>query len=138
MILAWLHLTGARRAASSSGYGTPTLKNSQSRTDSATVQPISVQPDLLSPDNDGVNDFVHIAYAFKEAGHMLTASVFNRQGLMVEKIIDNQLCGTAGAFNWNGTDANGHLLPRGVYILLIETFHPSAKSIRYKKGFGIR
>jgi len=125
-------------AASSSGYGTPTLKNSQSRTDSATVHPFSVQPDLLSPDNDGVHDFIHIAYAFKEAGHMLTASVFNRQGLMVTTIIDNQLCGTAGAFNWNGTDANGRLLPRGVYILLIETFHPSAKNIRYKKGFGIR
>jgi Lamin Tail Domain/CHU_C Type IX secretion signal domain len=125
-------------AASSSGFGTPTLHNSQHRTDSAIEQQFLIEPSSISPNNDGTDDFLQIAYRFKEVGHMLSAYLFNRQGSMIATIIDNQLCGTEGSFYWKGIDETGYPLPRGLYIILLETFHPNAKSIRFKKAIGIK
>jgi hypothetical protein len=125
-------------ASSSSGYGTPTLQNSQIRNDSTRDDQLVIQPNILSIDNDGVDDFLQITYRFKETGHMLNAYLFNRQGALLGTIIDNQLCGTEGTHYWKGVLNAGQSLPSGLYILLIETFHPKAKSIRYKKAIGIR
>ena len=51
-------------AATSVGYGTPTYKNSQYRIDLQVQGEITVTPEIVSPDNDGIDDYATIDTAF--------------------------------------------------------------------------
>jgi hypothetical protein len=126
-------------ASSDANHATPGLVNSQFRnldtTDNANIK---LFPALISPNNDGLDDLLNIQYQFKETGNLLSAYVFNQNGQLSAKIIDNRLCGTAGSFSWNGFDAKNNRLPAGVYVVLIETFNLTGKTQRLKKVIGIR
>jgi hypothetical protein len=132
--------TGNWHSASSDvNHATPGWANSQfMKLDSADNSNIRLFPALISPDNDGLDDLLNIQYQFKETGNLLSAYVFNQNGQLVAKIIDNKLCGTAGSFSWNGFDAKNNRLPPGVYVVLIETFNLSGKTLRLKRVIGIR
>lgn len=126
-------------ASSDANHATPGLINSQFRNlDTTDNFNIRLFPALMSPDNDGLDDLLNIQYQFKETGNLLSAYVFNQNGQLLAKIIDNRLCGTAGSFSWNGFDAKNNRLPAGVYVVLIETFNLTGKSQRLKKVIGIR
>ena len=132
--------TGNWHSASSDvNHATPGWANSQfMKLESADNTNIRLIPALISPDNDGLDDLLNIQYQFKETGNLLSAYVFNQNGQLIAKIIDNKLCGTAGSFSWNGFDAKNNRLPPGVYVVLIETFNLSGKTQRLKRVIGIR
>jgi hypothetical protein len=126
-------------ASSDANHATPGMANSQFRNlDTTDNTNIRLFPALISPDNDGLDDLLNIQYQFRETGNLLSAYVFNQNGQLVAKIIDNRLCGTAGSFSWNGFDAKNNRLPEGVYVVLIETFNLTGKTQRLKKVIGIR
>ena len=126
-------------ASSDANHATPGLVNSQFRNlDTTDNTNIKLFPALISPNNDGLDDLLNIQYQFKETGNLLSAYVFNQNGQLSAKIIDNRLCGTAGSFSWNGFDAKNNRLPEGVYVVLIETFNLTGKTQRLKKVIGIR
>ncbi len=126
-------------ASSDANHATPGLVNSQFRNlDTTDNTNIKLFPALISPNNDGLDDLLNIQYKFKETGNLLSAYVFNQNGQLSAKIIDNRLCGTAGSFSWNGFDAKNNRLPPGVYVVLIETFNLTGKTQRLKKVIGIR
>ena len=126
-------------ASSDANYGTPGWANSQFRKlDSTDNSNIRLFPSLISPDNDGQDDLLNIQYQFNETGTILSAYVFNQNGQLRSKIIDNRLCGTSGSFSWNGFDAKNNRLPEGVYLVLVETFNLNGKTQRLKKAIGVR
>ncbi len=126
-------------ASSDANHATPGLINSQFRNlDTTDNFNIRLFPALISPNNDGLDDLLNIQYQFTETGNLLSAFVFNQNGQLLSKIIDNRLCGTAGSFSWNGFDAKNNRLPVGVYVILIETFNLTGKTQRLKKVIGIR
>jgi hypothetical protein len=51
-------------AATSAGYGTPTYKNSQYKLNDAVKGTVIITPEIMSPDNDGVDDFATVSYTF--------------------------------------------------------------------------
>lgn len=120
-------------AATTSGYGTPTYRNSQSSADPPAAGIITVSPQLFSPDNDGRDDFTTISYRFPEAGYVSNISIFNVQGVAVNMLVRNALCGTTGAVRWDGLDEKDRLLPGGMYILLIEIFNLKGEIKRFKQ-----
>ncbi len=124
-------------AASDKHYATPTRINSQfGKRDSATTN-IKMFPALISPNNDGVDDFLSIQYQFKEAGSLMSAFLFSQNGQRLATIIDNRLCGKEGRFSWNGLDSKNNRLPAGVYVVLVESFNLNGKSHRLKMALGI-
>jgi len=126
-------------ASSDANHATPGLVNSQFKNlDTTDNTKIKLFPALISPNNDGLDDLLTIQYQFTETGNLLSAFVFNHNGHLAAKIIDNRLCGTAGSFSWNGFDAKNNRLPAGVYVVLIETFNLTGKTQRLKKIIGIR
>ena len=55
-------------AATSVGYGTPTYKNSQYKINDQLQGEITTTPEIVSPDNDGMDDFATVNYSFPQPG----------------------------------------------------------------------
>lgn len=121
-------------ASSTVGYGTPGYENSQLLTLTPTGAEITISPQIISPDNDGRDDFAIIQYSFPQNGFLATVSVFDYAGRMVRQICRNQLCGTGGFWKWDGLRERQEPLPTGRYILYVETLHPSGKSVKFKRA----
>jgi Lamin Tail Domain len=109
-------------AAASVGYGTPGYKNSESSTDSLFTQFISIDPKIFSPDMDGYHDFCFINYHLPESGYMGSISIYDINGRMVRKLVNNEIWATSGTFRWDGLDDQQNLLPMGHYMIYTELF----------------
>lgn len=121
-------------ASSTVGYGTPGYENSQMLALTLASAEITISPQIISPDNDGRDDFAIIQYSFPQNGFLATVSVFDYAGRMVRQICRNQLCGIVGFWKWDGLREKQEPLPTGRYILYVETLHPSGKSAKFKRA----
>ncbi|MEP6673592.1 MAG: lamin tail domain-containing protein [Ferruginibacter sp.] len=119
-------------AATSSGYGTPGYKNSQYRADAQLQGTITVSPEIISPDNDGMDDFATLDYNFPEPGYVASITIFDAAGRSVRYLQQNALCGIKGNFRWDGLGEKNQQLPVGIYIFYTEVFNLKGKSGRFK------
>ena len=119
-------------AATSVGFGTPTYKNSQYRMDLQVQGDITVSPEIVSPDNDGMDDFATIDYSFPSPGYVANITVFDAAGRPVRFLQRNALCGTKGNFRWDGLGEKFQKLPVGIYIIFTEVFNLDGKKKQFK------
>ena len=119
-------------AASSAGYGTPTYKNSQFRVDAGVQGEIKTEPEIVSPDNDGRDDFASIRYSFPEPGYIANITIFDATGRTVRVLQRNALCGINGSYRWDGLGDKNQQLPSGIYIVYTEVFNLSGKTKKFK------
>ncbi len=119
-------------AATSVGYGTPTYKNSQYRIDQQVQGQITVTPEIVSPDNDGMDDFATIDYSFPSPGYVANISIFDASGRIVRYLQRNALCGLKGSFRWDGLGEKYQKLPVGIYIIYTEVFNLDGKKKQFK------
>ncbi|RYY70418.1 MAG: hypothetical protein EOO13_06645 [Chitinophagaceae bacterium] len=119
-------------AASSVGFGTPTYKNSQYRMDAAVQGTIKTSPDIISPDNDGIDDFLTIDYNFPEPGYMGNITIFDAAGRRVRFLQRSALMGVRGYFRWDGLGEKNEKLPVGIYVVYTEVFNLQGKSKKFK------
>jgi hypothetical protein len=89
-------------AAEDVGYATPGYQNSQYAPTPSANGSISIEPAIFSPDNDGYQDLLTIAYQFDEPGFVGTMKVFDIAGREVRTLMNNELLGTSGAVSWDG------------------------------------
>jgi len=120
-------------AATSVNYGTPTYQNSQFRINDGVQGEITVSPEIVSPDNDGQDDFATIDYRFPEAGYVANITIFDASGRPVRFLQRNALSGTSGSFRWDGLGERNQQLATGVYVVLTEVFNLSGKKKQFKK-----
>jgi len=118
-------------AATSVGYGTPGYKNSQFHVTEDLRAGIAVIPEIFSPDNDGIDDFVTINYSFPSVGYVANITVFDASGRPVRYLQKNSLSGIKGSYRWDGLDDKNRKLPQGIYIIYTEIFNTEGK----KKAF---
>ena len=119
-------------AATSSGYGTPTYKNSQYRINDGAQGTMKLSPEIVSPDNDGQDDFATLDYNFPAAGYVANITIFNAAGRPVRLLQKNALCGTTGSFRWDGLGDKGQQLATGVYIIFTEVFNLNGNRKQFK------
>lgn len=119
-------------AATSAGYGTPTYKNSQYRLDLQVQGEITVTPEIVSPDNDGMDDFATIDYSFPSVGYVANITIFDANGRAVRYLQRNALCGIKGNFRWDGLGEKMQKLPIGIYIIYTEVFNLEGKKKQFK------
>lgn len=120
-------------AATSAGYGTPAYKNSQYKINDGLQGDITVSPEIISPDNDGMDDFATITYSFPTAGYVANTTVFDVAGRPVRFLQRNALCGITGSFRWEGLGENNQQLPVGIYIIHTDVFNTAGKKKQFKK-----
>jgi hypothetical protein len=119
-------------AATSVGYGTPTYKNSQYRLDLQVQGTITVSPEIVSPDNDGMDDFATIDYNFPSPGYVANITIFDANGRPVRYLQRNALCGIKGNFRWDGLGEKSQKIPAGIYIIYTEVFNLEGKKKQFK------
>jgi hypothetical protein len=120
-------------ASQSVGFATPAYQNSQFGVVENSDSEISLSPDVFSPDNDGKDDYLTIAYLFDEPGYNARVTIYDATGRLIRKLVNNELCGTSGAFTWDGiTDDNTKALI-GRYIIYVEIFDLKGNVKHFKK-----
>ncbi len=120
-------------AAASVGYGTPGYRNSQYAPTPVPTGELTIEPAIFSPDNDGFQDVLTVAYSFQQAGFVGTMGVFDMAGREVRRLLDNQLLGTAGAVTWDGVQDSGSKGRMGPYVIQLEVYDLSGNMERYRK-----
>lgn len=123
-------------AASTVGFATPGYPNSQQVPDGDGTE-FSIAPAVISPDNDGFEDFAEFSFRFPEPGNRLTLRVFDASGHPVSILANNVLCGSEASFRWDGLDDNRNHLPTGMYVAVAQYWDAQGKSGRKRKVVSI-
>jgi hypothetical protein len=119
-------------AATNVNYGTPTYKNSQYKINDGLQGDISITPEIVSPDNDGMDDFATINYHFPATGYVASITIFDAAGRPVRYLQRNALCGINGNYRWDGLGEKDQRLPAGIYIVYTEVFNLQGKKKQFK------
>lgn len=125
--------TNWHSAAASVGFATPGYKNSQFSELSEVADPIRIEPEIFSPDNDGYNDVVNINYNFGAAGYTASLSIYDSQGRLVKVLVNNEILGAQGAFSWDGRTDDNQKADIGMYIAYFEAFSMNGEVKKFKK-----
>jgi len=120
-------------ASQTAGFATPAYQNSQFGVVENPDNEILLSPDVFSPDNDGKDDYLTIAYSFDEPGYNARVTIFDATGRQVRKLVNNELCGMTGAFTWDGITDDNIKAGIGRYIVYIEIFDLKGNLKHFKK-----
>jgi len=120
-------------ASESSGWGTPGKENSVFNPHIQIDDRILFSSGKISPDNDGYEDVLVIDINLTGTGNVVSVTIFDESGSFIRKLSENYFAGRGGALTWDGTAADGSLVNRGIYILLIEMFNDKGKTKTWKK-----
>lgn len=111
----------------------PAYKNSQFISNEKTTENITLEPEIFSPDNDGYNDNLSINYNFEQAGYSMTVKIYNSDGQLIRKLVNNEYLGTEGVVNWNGLKDDNTKAAVGIYVIYIMVFDLAGNVNQYKK-----
>ena len=115
------------------GFATPAYQNSQYNDGSSTGNsPVTVDPHVFSPDNDGFDDYANINFKFDTPDNVASVYIFDAKGRIIKKLAESLLLSTEGTVVWNGTEDNGRLAPAGTYLVYFKVFDASGNVKIYK------
>lgn len=115
-------------------FATPGYRNSQFAPAPEARGTLTIEPAIFSPDNDGHQDLLTIAYAFDEPGFVATMKVFDIAGREVRTLMNNELLGTSGAVSWDGLMEGNELARIGPYIIYMEAYDLAGNVEKFRKS----
>lgn len=115
-------------AASSAGFGTPGLENSQYLNGETESDSEEIDDPIYQPTGT-----FQIPYRLNQSGYMARGWIFDLSGRKVALIADNTSLGTQGYLEWNGRGRDGSPVNTGIYIIYLELWHPGGNVIRKKQ-----
>ncbi len=119
-------------AAAVVGYATPGYANSQG-TAKTTADGFVVEPEAITPNDDGVDDYATIRYSLTGSGRVASVRIFDTQGRLVRDLVRNQTIGTDGSLRWEGQNDRGEIVRTGYYLVLIDSFDSAGNTQQFKK-----
>lgn len=128
-----------RSAAAAVGYATPAYQNSQYMEENVTVSKNTIQlsSKAFSPDNDGVDDILTIGYLMENTDYVANVSIYNEQGKLVRKLINNEKIGKEGMWIWDGFNDVTERVKSGIYIINTELFHINGDKKNFRNAVGL-
>ena len=119
-------------AATTAGDATPGYLNSQQLNLKQAAGEVSLQPQVFSPDNDGMDDLAVITCQLPEVGYIGNITIFDAQGRPVRQLLQNGVLGNRNNIIWDGLGENKQQLPVGIYIAFTEVFDLQGRVKRWK------
>lgn len=116
-----------KSASAQVNYGTPGYKNSQFSESISSEKELTVQPEIISPDNDGYDDYALIAFHFTDLENRISICICNREGRKCKQLANNEFCGNEGQYLWDGTDDEGKKISPGLYIVKMTYWNQHGK-----------
>ncbi len=108
-------------ASATSGFGTPTLENSQMLKTKSKSATLSTK--VISPNGDGRDDYCLINLENRKQAEFVNIRIIDSEGKIIKTLAKNLSISAAGAqFTWDGTLENNSKAPIGAYLLHIETY----------------
>jgi hypothetical protein len=132
-----MSLVNWHSASGSSGWGTPGAPNSVYSSMPAADESLQLSSTRITPDNDGIEDLLSIKMDFKGTGSVISIAVFDENGSPVRRLAENLLSAPQTYISWDGTDDNGSLLPRGIYVILVSFYTDTGRTERWKRVCSI-
>jgi flagellar hook assembly protein FlgD len=86
-----------------------------------------IEPEIISPDGDGFQDFLQINYRFTSNDITMNLFIINERGLKVKELALAERVGYEGFVLWDGTTDNGSLPNEGVYLVRQEFFNSNGQ-----------
>lgn len=126
-----------KSAASSCGFATPAYQNSQFVQPADNQQLMQIVPEIISPDNDGFEDFATIYCQFPTPECRATISIYDQHGNLVKLLTNNQLCAVDERFVWDGVSDRGVRVPPNLYIVKLQFWNQNGRSKSVKKVIGV-
>lgn len=120
-------------AAEAVNFATPGYQNSQYAPAPEANGEITIDPAIFSPDNDGYQDVLTVAYKFNEPGFVGTMKVFDIAGREVRTLMNNELLGTSGAVSWDGLMEGNEPARIGPYIIYMEAYDLAGNVEKFRK-----
>jgi len=120
-------------ASKNAGWATPGYQNSQYTSFLPVNNPLSVEPQVFSPNNDGRDDLLRILYHMEEPGYAASLTIFDTKGIRIKILENNTLIGTEGVFIWDGTTERHEVARGGIYIINLDIFNLQGVLGNYKK-----
>lgn len=108
-------------AAFSVGGATPGFKNSNFLIPNIKGS-LNLSPEVFSPDQDGVDDNLSIAYSLEKPGYLGTVNIYTVEGIPVRKLVRSETLGQEGFFVWDGLDDDDKRARTGIYVVVLEVF----------------
>ena len=123
-------------ASEAATYGTPGYKNSQSL-ENLWYSTLNLQYETVSPNGDGMQDFLLLNYEFTSANNIMSAFIYALDGRLIEQLTNAMFLNTSGSYSWDLVLNNGLLLPDSKYIMYLEVFNTDGKVLRKKLPFSV-
>lgn len=114
------------------GFCTPGLQNSQIENLSPEWN-LTISSDYISPDGDGVDDYITLELKLTDAGWMGTFSIYDLNGTSIKTFMQNSLMGTKELFVWYGETNSGKLASIGLYVFFGDMIHPDGRIKKIRK-----
>ncbi|MDX2302320.1 MAG: lamin tail domain-containing protein [Microscillaceae bacterium] len=121
-------------AAATSGFATPGYQNSQQKRENTSNAKISINPQIFTPDGDGLEDFTSIDLDMQQGGALVDIIIYDAQGRLIKRLTQRYFLGTEkGTFIWDGTDESGNLARMGYYLAYIKILTPNGNNEEFKE-----
>lgn len=125
--------TNWHTASDVAGKATPGFQNSQYSLRPDPSGEMTIEPSIFSPDQDGYQDLLTIAYRFNQPGFVGTIVIYDVAGREARKLMENQLLGAEGAISWDGILDSGSKGRMGPYIVVMEAYDLAGNVETFRK-----
>ena len=107
---------------------TPCGRNSVSEiAERAREREITMSSRVISPDGDGADDRVVFSFTLPTPGFRVDLAVFDAEGKLVRKLLDQKKVGTVVQAVWDGTDDETQRVRPGMYVVHLAMVGPAGE-----------
>ena len=127
-----------RTAAAEGNYGTPSYRNSQLSNAKNEDVLFEIVYETITPNNDGIFDYLEISYRFEEPSMYGTFSIYDKTGRLVKMVFDKEILGQEGLLIWDIINSEKQIVASGSYVAVLEAFSEiTGATILKKKAFVV-
>lgn len=124
-------------AAATFGFATPGLPNSHLHQLMDNKKWVQIEPDLFSPNEDGLDDLLGIRLDTDCSDCQAFIRIFDTNGQLVHELVNNVPIGNSQTWFWDGITDKGKKADIGIYIVFVEMYGINQKRKTFKQTITV-